>query len=847
MLHAGIAASLRAARSRGQRRDSRGARAPAKRTPSRALRSGRWLLVDQLEEVFAPGVTAESVAAYLDTLASAAVVEASWSSRSGPTGPPSSSGEPELARVLERGWYVLAAMAADDLRPRSRGPARQAGLLVEPGLVDLLRSRGQDEPGALPLLSHALLETWQRREGRTLTVAGYRASGGIRGRWPSRPKVVYGHEARRNAAPLRDLLAATGLPGTRGRTGRAAGSAATWSSPTPSRSSSSSCSSRPGWSPATTASSRSPTRRWPERGLGYEAGWRTTSRANGSVTTSRPPPTPGTRWTAPTASSTAASGWPGRSTGSADKDTALTEVERQFLETSSHHAEAEQQSIVERARAQARLIRRLRIALGGAAVLLVLALVAGALAAVQSDRANGTRPGTRTPHRREQAAVSADARRVGARAQLTDDISLSLLLAAAGARLDDSPETRVNLVTALAKRPTLVRSAPPEGGYMEAFDVSRDGRWIASSDDQNRMHLYDASTNRLLRSYDAGRPSRGRGVPVGVQPRQQAARRDPGGPGSTEPVRLLDPNTMQPTTKLDVPGSKPVWGVRRRVQRRRPLPGRHRAHGRLAGHRIPASAPGYALVWDLHSPSTPPVRVPTGTDTQGMALSPDGQSLYTAWPLTAYDVATGKRIWRREDVTSRTALDVNAKGTLLAVADTGIEHGKDALLVSASNGATVRTLRGHRERSATSGSRPTARWWGRSPRTASSSSGIPPPAGRWNGGTPSTRGVSASARTMTWSTGAAATRCCAPGTCPWRTPICSGRPRSATPRCSRTPTSPRTGSRWPTAGSTGTRDGSGSSTPTPAKRPHPRACRCHRAPGPAAPGIPRVRGTSPLA
>ena len=30
---------------------------------------------------------------------------------------------------------------------------------------------------------------------------------------------------------------------------------------------------------------------------------------------------------------------------------------------------------------------------------------------------------------------------------------------------------------------------------------------------------------------------------------------------STEPVRLLDPNTMQPTTKLDFPGGKPVWGV----------------------------------------------------------------------------------------------------------------------------------------------------------------------------------------------------------------------------------------------------------------------------------------------
>ena len=65
-----------------------------------------------------------------------------------------------------------------------------------------------------------------------------------------------------------------------------------------------------------------------------------------------------------------------------------------------------------------------------------------------------------------------------------------------------------------------------------------------------------------------------------------------------------------------------------------------------------SETPGYAVVWDLRSPSTPPVRVPTGTDVQGLALSPDGQTLYTGWPLTAYDVASGERIWRAPEVTS---------------------------------------------------------------------------------------------------------------------------------------------------------------------------------------------------
>ena len=186
---------------------------------------------------------------------------------------------------------------------------------------------------------------------------------------------------------------------------------------------------------------------------------------------------------------------------SADRATALTAVERQFLEASSRHAETEQESIVERARAQARMIRRLRIALGGAAALLVLALVAGALAAVQTDRANeNAARADENAAQAEQAALSADARWVGDPGHLPDDISLALLLAAAGARLDDSPETRANLMSALAKQPHLVRSAPPGGGYLEIFDVSRDGRWITGSDHQNRMHLYDAATNGLLRA-----------------------------------------------------------------------------------------------------------------------------------------------------------------------------------------------------------------------------------------------------------------------------------------------------------------------------------------------------------
>ena len=60
------------------------------------------------------------------------------------------------------------------------GPATEAGLLLEPSLVETVLADLGDEPGSLPLLSHALFATWQRRRGRVLAVAGYQQAGGVR-------------------------------------------------------------------------------------------------------------------------------------------------------------------------------------------------------------------------------------------------------------------------------------------------------------------------------------------------------------------------------------------------------------------------------------------------------------------------------------------------------------------------------------------------------------------------------------------------------------------------------------------------------------------------------------------
>ncbi len=66
-------------------------------------------------------------------------------------------------------------------REAIEAPAEIAGLRLEPGLVDvMLRDLGR-EPGSLPLLSHALLETWRRRTSSAMTLTGYQESGGVRG------------------------------------------------------------------------------------------------------------------------------------------------------------------------------------------------------------------------------------------------------------------------------------------------------------------------------------------------------------------------------------------------------------------------------------------------------------------------------------------------------------------------------------------------------------------------------------------------------------------------------------------------------------------------------------------
>jgi energy-coupling factor transporter ATP-binding protein EcfA2 len=98
----------------------------------------------------------------------------------------------QLTRSLQHRQVVVGPMTQAELFEAITEPARRARLSLDPGLAHLLLhdlapagtlddlGAVGHEAGALPLLSHALRATWERRQGSRLTVAGYQAAGGIR-------------------------------------------------------------------------------------------------------------------------------------------------------------------------------------------------------------------------------------------------------------------------------------------------------------------------------------------------------------------------------------------------------------------------------------------------------------------------------------------------------------------------------------------------------------------------------------------------------------------------------------------------------------------------------------------
>ncbi|MGW4211816.1 nSTAND1 domain-containing NTPase [Lentzea sp. NPDC004789] len=136
------------------------------------------LVVDQFEELFTLCEDEVQRTAFLNALLSAdcrrvIAVRSDFY--------PHCAQYPKLAEALTDAQVLLGTMTPDELRRAITQPAATVGCTVETSLLTTLVAEAAGRSGVLPLVSHALLETWHRRRGNTLTLAGYQAAGGIQG------------------------------------------------------------------------------------------------------------------------------------------------------------------------------------------------------------------------------------------------------------------------------------------------------------------------------------------------------------------------------------------------------------------------------------------------------------------------------------------------------------------------------------------------------------------------------------------------------------------------------------------------------------------------------------------
>ncbi len=387
-----------------------------------------------------------------------------------------------LAQLIGDGTVLVGPMGEEEIRRAIELPARHVGLYSEPDLADAIVSDVENQPGALPLLSTALVEVWQRRSGATLTAAAYHHSGGVSGAVARLGETAYKSldEPTRGAARrLLVRLAETDDGGTvvRRRVPRA----------------------ELGDDPATaraldlfvgrrllTASERgvevtheAVLTYWPRL-----AGWLADDEQGRALR----------RHLAPAALEWESAGRPdaelyrGARLASAldwagERLADLTGVEREFLAASRDFSDRELQEEIARADHQARGRRRLRAALAAA---LTLLLVATGAAVVALDRQQAA----------AQAARESLARRLGALALVTADLDRSLLLAVQALRTHDEWETRGDLLAVLGRSPQAlhqVRGANDKGTIAQVT-LTKDGSTVVAVSLGGRMFTRDAVT-----------------------------------------------------------------------------------------------------------------------------------------------------------------------------------------------------------------------------------------------------------------------------------------------------------------------------------------------------------------
>ncbi len=447
------------------------------------------IAIDQLEELFTLCDDETERASFLERLVAAAgdherralvlcTLRADYYGRF--------SAYPGFADLLSRSHALVGPLNHNELKEAIERPAARAGLDVEPPLVETLVDEVAEEPGALPLLSTALLELWRARDGRVLRLRDYRVTGGVQGAVARMAEAAYTRFSEADQRIVRAVLlrlaeVGEGSPERRlmslEEIERIDGAPRVVAALTEERLVTVGAG-------AVELSHEALLREWPR----YRT-WLDEDRA-------------GRRLHAHLR--VAAGEWGARGRDPADlyrgarlaaalelcaqRPEEMDRVERAFVAASRSAADRE----VRRQRSQN---RRLRALLIGVAVLLVLAVVAGAVAVVGQQRANSN---ARVAVAEAHAALG---RQLGAEALSEPRLEVAALLAREAVALDRSPQTEANLLSTLLRSPAVIATFPLPTNSAPHVAVAPDERTVAVADGvADQVRFYDARTRAPLRT-----------------------------------------------------------------------------------------------------------------------------------------------------------------------------------------------------------------------------------------------------------------------------------------------------------------------------------------------------------
>ncbi|GGK08873.1 hypothetical protein GCM10010123_43420 [Pilimelia anulata] len=557
-----------------------------------------------------------------------------------------------LAAALAGATAPLGPMSDEELARAITAPARRAGVAVERALIATLLADAAGQAGALPLISHAMLETWRHRQGSQLTLAAYEATGGLTGAVARTAEQEYAALDDTERLAARDLLIrltalGEGTADTRRRVyvGEL---------------------DRPGTAAVVERFARARLLVVGEDTVevAHEALIGTWPRLRTWLTEDRDALRLHRRLT------DAATVWDGlgREPGDLYRGTRLTEalewvdraggaalnaVEREFLRASAAAAAAEAAAATRRARQ----VRRLNV---GLAALLVLALLGTVAAIWQWRRAI----------RERQDALS---RQLAAEAMalVRADAPEALRLAAAAHRAADTPEARGALLSLAGYRPYSGKLDHHE--VIKDVALSPDGNLLAVAGQDGILGLWHVPERREIARL-TGHHKAIRTLDFHPAGRYVAS----GGADGT--VRIWDAADPAAPARLLRPGGAPLNAVEFSPD-----------GSRLAG----ITTDGAALVWRV-ADGAPAAgfRVAAG-DRSDVHFHPRGDRLAVAegnGRVAVRDLRTGRAVWSApppEDAQERVRFDPT--GTLLASSG-GLGT---ITLRDAATGAVRRTIRGH--------------------------------------------------------------------------------------------------------------------------------------------------------